>query len=71
MAQKRRGKQQPRRVVEESGEEPLDIAFELRKAYAQMRRNKSQIDSGSTYASQRRRGREQSSGRSDGQRRDF
>lgn len=71
MAQKKRGKQQPRRVVEESGEEPIDIQFELRKAYAQMRRNKSQIDSGSTYASQRRRGREQPSGRSDGQRRDF
>lgn len=71
MAQKKRGKQQPRRVVEESGEEPLDMAFELRKAYAQMKRNAAQINAGSTYASQRRHGREQSSGRSDGQRRDF
>lgn len=71
MAQKKRGKQQPRRVVEESGEEPTDMAFELRKAHAQMRRNKSQINSGSPYALQRRHGRKQSSGRSDGQRRDF
>lgn len=71
MAQKKRGKQQPRRVVDASGEEPIDMVFELRKAYAQMRRNKSQIESGSTYASQRCRGREQSSGRSDGQRGDF
>lgn len=71
MAQKKRSKQQPKRVVDASGEDPIDMAFELRKAYAQMRRNKSQINSGSTYASQRRRGREQSSGRSDGQRQDF
>lgn len=71
MAQKRRGKQQPKRVVDISGEEPLDMAFELRKAYAQMKRNAAQINAGGTYASQRRRGREQSSGRSDGQRGDF
>lgn len=71
MAQKRCSKQQPRRVGEESEEDPIDMAFELRKAYAQMRRNKSQINAGESYASQHRRGREQSSGRSDGQRRDF
>lgn len=71
MAQKRRSKQQPRRVVDPSGEEPFDMAFELRKANAQMKRNAAQINAGESYASQRRRGREQSSGRSDGQRRDF
>lgn len=71
MTQKKRSKQQPRRVIEESGEGPIDMQFELRKAYAQMRRNKNQINAGESYASQRRRGREQSSGRSDGQRRDF
>lgn len=71
MAQKKRSKQQPRKVESTSGEEPHDMQFELRKAYAQMRRNKSQINAGESYASGRRRGREQSSGRSDGQRRDF
>lgn len=71
MAQRKRGKQQPQRVVDASGEEPIDMQFELRKAYAQMKRNAAQINAGESYASQRRRGREQSSGRSDGQRRDF
>lgn len=71
MAQKKRSKQQPRKVESTSGEEPIDMAFGLRKACAQMRRNKSQINAGESYASQRRHGREQSSGRSDGQRRDF
>lgn len=71
MAQKRRSKQQPRRVESTSGEEPIDMQFELRKAYAQMKRNAAQINAGESYASQRRRGREQSAGRSDGQRRDF
>lgn len=71
MAQKKRSKQQPRKVESTSGEEPIDMKFELRKAYAQMKRNAARINAGESCASQRRRGREQSSGRSDGQRRDF
>lgn len=58
MAQGKPGKQQPRRVVDEPGEDPIDMAFELRKAYAQMKRNAAQLNAGESYASQRRRGRE-------------
>lgn len=46
-------------------EEPIDMDFELRKAYAQMKRNKAQIEAGETYASQRQRGRTPSPGRTD------
>lgn len=62
-------KRQQRRGAkrEETPEEgPIDMAFEVRKAYAQMRRNRAQIEAGETYASGRYRGREQSPGRTDG-----
>jgi len=68
MAQKKRGKQQPKRVEGTSEEDPIDMQFELRKAYAQMRRSAAQINAGESYASGRRCGREQSSSRSDGRR---
>ena len=71
MAQRKRGKQQPKRVKSRSEEESLDMQFEFRKAYAQMKRNAALVNVGESYALGRRRGCEQSSGRSDEQRRDF
>lgn len=63
-----RKRQQRNSKQEESKleEEPIDMDLELRKAYAQMRRNKAAIEDGTTYASQKRRSREQSPGRTDG-----
>ena len=63
---KKRQRQRDSKQEETPEEEPIDMAFEVRKAYAQMRRNKVAIEDGTTYASQKRRGREQSPGRTDG-----
>lgn len=63
---KRQQRQRDAKREETLEEEPIDMAFEVRKAYAQMRRNRAQIEAGETYASGRYRGREQSPGRTDG-----
>ena len=51
-----------------SSEEPIDMAAELRKATRDMARSTGQINSGATYASGRRGGRQASPSKSDGQR---
>lgn len=66
LARKRQQQRRPKQEESRPEEEQIDMGLEERKAYAQMRRNKAQIEAGTTYASQRRRSREQSPGRTDG-----
>ncbi|MEX5275328.1 hypothetical protein RF638_15480 [Kocuria sp. CPCC 205235] len=66
LARKREQQRASKREETKPEEEQIDMGLELRKAAAQMRRNKSQIEDGTTYASQKRRSREQSPGRTDG-----
>lgn len=52
----------------QSSEEWIDMKYELRKAYAQMRQSKREIEADETYASGRIRERGKAPGRTDGRR---
>lgn len=52
----------------QGSEEPIDMGYELRKAYAQTKQNRARIEADETFASGARRARGQAPGRTDGRR---